>query len=417
MPALAMPLADPTDEEGRRLAALERYDILDTPEESGFNRIADLVKRIFNVETALVTFLDSHRQWYKAAAGNNEAGVEVALPDSFCQYTLRDETPLVVPDATLDPRFSSNPHVTGAPYVRFYAGIPLRTPDGFHIGTICAIDSKPHAFSDNETAIFSSLAQMAMSELELRQLASVDALTGIASRRMFKEEAGRLVALARRHRTRLTAIGFDIDNFKTINDTYGHAMGDKALSAVARAVSAQMRKSDVFGRLGGDEFVIVMPDADAASAYAIAEKLRIAIRALKFANAHPPLSVSASFGVALLDPGTDDLEALITKTDEALYEAKRKGRNRSVLWSGAQATASKPIERRRVLKAARVIFNNKLSAVDCTVRAIWDTGAELMVSTTVGIPDTLSLEMKSDGFSWAAEVSNRKPTSLELRFL
>jgi hypothetical protein len=132
---------------------------------------------------------------------------------------------------------------------------------------------------------------------------------------------------------------------------------------------------------------------------------------------HPPLSISASFGVALLDPGTDDLEALITKTDEALYEAKRKGRNRSVLWSGAQATASKPIERRRVLKAARVIFNNKLSAVDCTVRAIWDTGAELMVGTTVGIPDRLTLEMKSDGFSWAAEVSDRKPTSLELRFV
>lgn len=398
----------------KRLDALARYDVLDTPREEAFERIANLMKMILKTDVTIVSMIDGHRQWFKA--GNGNAFGEVPVRDSFCQVTIQGDDAIAVPDATLDPRFRDNPYVTGDAHVRSYLGTPLKTQDGQNIGTLCAYGREPQEFSEDQKAIITELAKVAMNELELRRLAHSDGLTGVMTRRAFKDEANRLVALARRHRTRLAAVAFDIDHFKSVNDTYGHATGDRVLTTITKAITSQMRRSDVFGRLGGEEFAILLPDTDAASALAIAEKLRIVVRALKFANVFPALTVSASFGVALLDPGTDDTDALLVKTDEAVYDAKRQGRNRSVLWHGGSTSATRTVERRRVLKAGRLIFNNKLSSIECTVRALWDTGAELSVSSTVGVPDELTLQMTSDGFEWRAKVTDRRPTSLELSF-
>lgn len=407
--------AAPADPEDSRLAALDRYDVLDTPSEPAFDRIATLIRLVFGVETSLVTMIDGHRQWYKAAQGT--PNTEVPVGESFCRYTIRDNAPLIVPDATLDERFKDNPHVTAENGVRFYAGMPLTTPDGQNIGTICAIDSKPRQFSSHETEIFKELARVAMNELELRRLATTDGLTGVNLRRALKDDAQKYVSLARRHRSQLSAIAFDIDRFKSINDTYGHAGGDSVLKAVAKAVQAELRDSDLFGRMGGEEFAIILPDADNRAAMAVAEKLRHALLALTFPGSHPPITVSASFGVATLDPGADDLDSLLLKADEALYEAKAIGRNATVLWRGATSATTKQVERRRVLKAGKLVFNNRNSTIDCTVRALWETGAEVQVSNPAGIPDELMLELTSSGFSWKARVAVRRPTSLELEFV
>lgn len=323
---------------------------------------------------------------------------------------------MVVPDATQDDRFKDNPHVTADNGVRFYAGMPLTTADGQNIGTICAIDSKPRQFSSHEVEIFKELARVAMSELELRRLATTDALTGTNLRRAFKDDAQKYVSLARRHRSQLSAIALDIDHFKAVNDTYGHAGGDSVLKAVAKAVQVELRDSDLFGRMGGEEFAIILPDADSKAAMAVAEKLRHALLGLKFPGSHPPITVSASFGVAALDPGADDLDSLLLKADEALYEAKAIGRNATVLWRGATSATTKQVERRRVLKAGTLVFNDRNSTIDCTVRALWETGAEVQISNPAGIPDQVTLEIKSSGFKWKAQVAVRRPTSLELRF-
>lgn len=414
MTALAHYVETPARTEDTRLAALQRYEVLDTPPEPAFDRIAALIRLVFGVETSLVTLIDAHRQWYKAAQGT--PNTEVPVGESFCRYTIADGQPMIVPDATQDDRFKANPHVTADNGVRFYAGVPLTTPDGENIGTICAIDSKPRQFSSHEMEIFKELARVAMSELELRRLATTDALTGVNSRRAFKEDAQRYVALARRHRSQLSAITLDIDRFKAINDTYGHASGDSVLKAVAKAVQGGLRESDLFGRMGGEEFAIILPDADSKAAMAVAEKLRHAVLALKFPGSHPPIAVSASFGIAALDPGADDLDALLLKADEALYEAKAVGRNTSVLWRGVTSATTRQVERRRVLKAGKLVFNYRYSTMDCTVRALWETGAEVQVSNPAGIPDEVTLELKSSGFKWKADVVARRPTSLELQF-
>jgi diguanylate cyclase (GGDEF)-like protein len=396
-----------------RLAAVARYDVLDTPREPAFDRIAGLVRMIFGVETSVVSLIDGHRQWFKAAQGNKVD--EIPLNDTFCRHALLAEEPLVIPDATQDDRFRDNPLVTGEVGLRFYAGAPITTADGYKVGTVCAIDSHPRQFSEQDTKILKELAKIVTSELELRHLATVDGLTGISTRRAFKEDAQKFVALSRRHRSQLSAIAFDIDHFKTVNDTYGHAAGDTVLKAVAEAVGGLLRQSDLFGRLGGEEFAVLLPDADAASAMAVAEKLRHAVLNLRFPGSKPPMTVSSSFGVATLDPGADDLDALLVKADEALYEAKRAGRNVSVAWRGTTGATNRQVERRRVLKAGRLIFNANRSVIDCTVRALWETGAE--VSSPTDVPDEVVLEIRSSGTRWQGRIESRRPTSLEIAFL
>lgn len=400
--------------EQERLSALERYDILDTPREPAFDRVATLVRQIFGVQTAIVSLIDGHRQWFKAAEGNKVD--ELPARDTFCQHALVASEPLIVPDATQDPRFKTSTLVTGAVGLRFYAGVAIKTPDGHNIGTVCAIDYRPREFSEREVDILKSLAAIVTDELELRRLATTDGLTGISTRRAFKDDAGKYVALARRHRSQLSAIVFDIDRFKAVNDTYGHAAGDAVLKAVTEVVGKQLRLSDLLGRLGGEEFAVILPDTDAAGAMAVAEKLRHSILALMFPGSRPPMRVSASFGIATLDPGSDDLDSLLVKADEALYEAKGAGRNICLAWRGTTLATTRQIERRRVLKAGKLVFNDRGSIIDGTVRSLWDTGAEVVVSSSADIPDELTLEIPSSGFKWEARVATRRPTSLELEF-
>lgn len=300
--------------------------------------------------------------------------------------------------------------------MRFYAGVPIRTPDGHNIGTICAMDQKPRSFSAREVDIMRELARIVMDEIELRQLASLDSLTGLRTRRAFKEEAERFVSLARRHRSSLGVVAFDIDHFKQVNDTYGHAAGDMVLNAVAHLAQDTPRQSDLAGRMGGEEFVLLLPGADLISAVAVAEKLRHSVVDLAFPGSRPPIRVSASFGVAALDPGRDDLDSLLVKADEALYEAKRNGRNRVETWKGTTLATSRIVERRRLLKAGRLVFNHRRSTRDCTIRSLWETGAEIQLCDTADVPEKVTLEVRASGMAWDGVVTQRRPTSIELEF-
>ena len=395
-----------------RLAALDRYDILDTGQEEAFDRISRLIQLTLNVDIGLVSLIDAHRQWYKSIEGM--AGSEVPLNVAFCRFMLADGQPFTVPDAAQDPRFSDNPFVTGPAHARSYAGAPLRTPDGFTIGSVCAVGMTARDFSPREQTILSELAALAMDQIELRRIAAVDSLTGISTRRAFKDDAQKFVTLAKRHRGALSCISFDIDHFKTINDAYGHAGGDQVLAAVAKAAAAQLRQSDLIGRLGGEEFAVLLPHADGARALEVAEKLRLLFRGLSFPGSHPPISISASFGVAMLDANSDDIESLMQKADEALYEAKRSGRNKCTVWR--QSGTRPEGERRRVLKAGQIVFNNRHSTIDCTLRALGETSAEIVVLDAHTVPDTFTLRVLSDGLEWLCRVTGRTEQRLIVEF-
>jgi len=164
---------------------------------------------------------------------------------------------------------------------------------------------------------------------ELERQASVDSLTGINNRRTLGEAAARAIAAAERHGRGLALLLIDADHFKRINDAHGHEVGDEALQVLAAAILHALRSEDLFGRLGGEEFVAVLPDADEAAANAGAERVRRAVEQIEFSAAHKPLPLRVSIGIALLQPG-DEFPALLRRADQAMYAAKRGGRNRVV---------------------------------------------------------------------------------------
>jgi diguanylate cyclase (GGDEF)-like protein len=382
------------DNETERLDALEQLDILDSPNEEAFDRVTRLARKLFDVPVAIVSFIDGHRQWYKSCLGVDRT--EVPRGDSFCRYVMAYGTPLVVPDARLDPRFSQNPYVRAERGVRFYAGFPLRMAEGNNLGTLCLIDFTPREFGPDQLEIMHDLADMVRTELQLRLCADRDSLTAVSTRRAFKEEAGRMVALAIRHRHPLSVISLDLDYFKHTNDALGHAVGDQVLAQTAARCAAVLRESDVLGRLGGEEFSILLPGTDQAGAAQVAEKLRLAIEANEIQLDSKAIKTTASFGVAAIDSSARDIESLLEHADRALYEAKAGGRNRVAVWRSAPADL--PVELRRVLKAGQILFNGRSSTIDCTVRWLSDQGAGLDVSAGAGFPKFFYLLIQSDRF-------------------
>ena len=152
-------------DEASRVRALLDYNVLDTAPEPSFDRITALVSRVLDVPIALISLIDDDRQWFKSCVGLGVSHTDRDL--TFCAYAILEDTTLVIPDAMADPRFAANPLVTGEPFIRAYAGAPLVTPGGFRIGTLCAIDQKPRAFTEVQLATLRDLAAVVIDELEL----------------------------------------------------------------------------------------------------------------------------------------------------------------------------------------------------------------------------------------------------------
>jgi len=168
-------------------------------------------------------------------------------------------------------------------------------------------------------------------EAELFRQASTDALTGISNRGHFQNLAEQEVRRARRFSRNLTAMMIDIDLFKPINDTYGHATGDSIIKGVVKRALESLRQSDSIGRVGGEEFAVVLPETPLKAAFEVAERLRKHIEEKPIIADHRAISCTVSIGVAQLSPEDSGIEDLIRRSDKALYAAKKGGRHRVVL--------------------------------------------------------------------------------------
>ena len=163
-------LTPPTDlipeNEDMRMAAVNRYEILDSPPDGAFDRITSLAARIFNVPIATITIVDSDRIWFKSKYGLD--AVQIDRDPGLCASAVINYEPWVVNDASKDPRTLENPLVRGELGLRFYAGAPLRTADGFNLGTLNIIDSKPRELTSDELEMLQQLADIVVDEMELR---------------------------------------------------------------------------------------------------------------------------------------------------------------------------------------------------------------------------------------------------------
>ena len=484
--------------EQERLAALAALGIMDSAPEPAYDEAVQLAAAVCKTPIGIVTLLDDQRQWFKARLGVDHS--ETARKYAFCDHAIREEDVFVVSDASLDPRFCDNPLVTGSPRIRFYAGMPFKSPDGHPLGTICVIDTLPReldseqlmalkilsrqiasqigmraqmiqlnaalaekerlrkesstsvalfeSFMDNsplvafmkdeqghllyynrqfasrfrispdawigkndfeiwplefaaryrqddvdvitkgelnvieetspgpeesiihwrtykfplrsilgepllaglsldttreksgELALQDSHSQLVAANKRLHELAVTDALTGLANRRAFDERLQEQLALAKRHGTAVSMLLFDVDNFKCLNDTYGHDEGDVVLREIAAVLRAGTRATDLVCRYGGEEFAVLLPNTEIESAATMGERMRgmieddqrgkHAITVSVGVSTHPELN-EASGAASVSDLPRKPL-TLPRMADLALYQAKSIGKNQIVCY-------------------------------------------------------------------------------------
>jgi diguanylate cyclase (GGDEF)-like protein/PAS domain S-box-containing protein len=193
----------------------------------------------------------------------------------------------------------------------------------------------------NFIAIKLDVTERKQTEANLQHMARTDALTGVNNRRYLLELAGHEFDVARRYQQPLSVIMFDIDHFKQINDTFGHATGDLVLMRVTQTARDQLRDTDLIGRYGGEEFVIVLPVTGAQQAYLLAERIRTGVAALRVETGKDQAVVTLSIGVAetLHSPQDKSVEDVIRRADQVMYTAKQAGRNRTAIFDPDAAGA------------------------------------------------------------------------------
>lgn len=255
--------------ERSRLEELHLLEILDTAFEERFDRYTELVASLFQFPICLISLVDEDRQWFKSAHGLEFR--ETKRDRSFCAHALAQGDTLVIPDASVDPRFADNPLVRGKPYLRFYAGALVHGPHGLPLGTLCLLDHKPRHFGDRDCGHLRQFAALAERELlrhhELRETrhaarqdAYFDALTGLPNRRLLEDRLESLVQLARaQDGAPFVLLHIDIVDFLRVNRSLGREAGDCILRELADRLRGLCPAEGTVARLQADRFAMIAP--------------------------------------------------------------------------------------------------------------------------------------------------------------
>ena len=297
--------------------------------EEEFDALARIAAEACDVPIALVTLVEADHQRLKANIGFDAC--EIPRDWSFCAHAILDAKLLVVRDATLDQRFAGNPLVESPPAMRFYAGAPLVTSDGYSLGTLCVLDYEPRELTGAQLEVLETLAREVTFRIEAsrhrraaaaewRELALTDELTRLPNRRLLRDRLQQALARLGRHPGEVAVLFLDLDGFKRVNDLHGHDMGDRLLAAVAERLRKQTRGGDTIARYGGDEFVAVS-EGVLDGGKALAARMRAAFDE-PFDLGELSLSGGASVGVVTASDGEQRPQELIAAADRAMYGAK-----------------------------------------------------------------------------------------------
>ena len=330
------------DNEAERLEALRRYALLDTAADADFDLLTVIAATLCGTPYAFISLVDADRVWYKSSYGKK--ATQRPRDDDYCSWTILEDQLLNIPDLSQDHRTARISMTVGEPFYRMYSGANLVTADGMRIGSLCVTDTKSRDLSPELQALLMRLARQVVMLMELRlrdreleialaamrRLATEDALTGLLGRRAWLEKLEDELERSRRFGLPLALILLDLDHFKTINDSHGHAMGDAVLRSVGEIIRGRLRAIDSAGRYGGEELCVFLPETDMDGALKVAESLRDAIASHCFELDGTSIAATASFGVAQMHPAATTADVLLKLADTAMYQAKRDGRNRVV---------------------------------------------------------------------------------------
>lgn len=316
-----MKIPDIPQDELQRIDDLKSLNILDTPSEERFDRLTRMAKRMFNVPIALVSLVDENRQWFKSCVGLDVS--ETARDISFCGHAILGDDVFIIPDTSLDERFMDNPLVLDAPFIRFYAGCPLKLPNSRKMGTLCIIDVEPRHLDKEDIDLLKDLASMVESEIAALQIATLDELTKISNRRGFNILAQKSIDYSKRNKVEACMVYFDLNNFKPINDNFGHIEGDRVLTTFANLMKKSIRESDISARLGGDEFAILLLNATPKGACLAVEKFQRSLNSYN-QKANRGYEISFSHGIVEFNPEKhENVDALLADGDIQMYECKK----------------------------------------------------------------------------------------------
>lgn len=342
--------------EPKRLEALSKYGLGNELPLASLDPVVRIAAHMFNMPVSVVNMIGSDHVFFAASIGVSE--IDKGRDVSFCAHAINQRDVMVVPDALADERFYDNPLVTGATGLRFYAGVPLFSPDGMALGALCVVDTVPHDdFSPEDAERLRELAQMASDRLELRRveafaeesgpenaigldrreaeelyrLANFDILTGLANRGRFYRRVEETLARS----LPAAVVMIDLDGFKDVNDTLGHAVGDTILQEVATRLESYVGERDTVARIGGDEFALLLPEVDGLlRASEVAAAVNAGLTVPIIVDSHQ-IRIGASCGVAISPLHTQDPLDLVGNADLALFKAKTSGRGRSFVFEPA----------------------------------------------------------------------------------
>ncbi len=316
MPAPTIPA-----NEASRLVALQALNILDTLPEERFDRVTRLAKKLFNVPIVLVCLVDADRVWIKSGFGLEQT--DYPRGTSFCGHTILENDMLVVSDTNEDERFSDSALVVDPPNIRFYAGYPLTVSGGVRIGTLCLLDVVPRSFDEKECDLLRDLGRMVEQDFIALELATTDDLTKLANRRGFETLAHHVLTTCNRMTIPASLLFFDLRGIKQINQRFGRAEGDRAITVFADVLQRQLRGSDVVGRFGSDEFVAVVVDLGANGADEIVKRVRHNLDVL---NGYNNRGYEIGFSVGRIEYNEvkhTSIACLLAEADRVIYANKR----------------------------------------------------------------------------------------------